>query len=123
MREIKFRAWDWEKMITNFLIKSYWGASTYTTEADIEWWGKIIEEETLNNIMQYTWLKDKNWKEIYEGDIVKEWQSLFIIENLREIRNIEENSIRPIVWCMECGWVCIEDSEIIWNIYTKIDTY
>ena len=51
-REIKFRAWINEKM-WHFDIKESAG---YV-------WHK-------GNLMQYTGLKDKNGKEIYEGDIV-----------------------------------------------------
>ena len=52
MRTIKFRAWDGEKMTPEFYIGSYLSMN-YT--------GKL---------MQYTGLKDKNGKEIYEGDIL-----------------------------------------------------
>jgi hypothetical protein len=65
MREIKFRAWDGKKMQYDFAIDSQWNVwlSPYDT-FDIEWW----------IIVQFTWLLDKNGKEIYEGDICyKPW--------------------------------------------------
>lgn len=57
MREIKFRAWDDGKMIYPV------GAL-----ADIKRFFRIIREDAV--LMQYTGLKDKNGKEIYEGDYV-----------------------------------------------------
>lgn len=55
MREIKFRAWDQNKM---------W----YSDEQGWSAWGDCFM--SLDTIMQYTGLKDRNGKEIYEGDVV-----------------------------------------------------
>lgn len=57
-REIKFRAWD-GGMFYNIVI-----------DGDV-WTNDLVSDNWHNgNVMQYTGLKDKNGKEIYEGDIV-----------------------------------------------------
>ena len=60
-REIKFRVWD--KKIKEF---HYWDSVNQAYD-NIFW--KMVKDEDMP-LMQYTGLKDKNGKEIYEGDIV-----------------------------------------------------
>ena len=79
MREIKFRAWDGEKMITPDKDK-YYNRIRIDLSGGMERMhgSEHYDEKVDYTLMQYTGLKDKSGVEIYEGDILS--------PNNREVR-------------------------------------
>jgi uncharacterized phage protein (TIGR01671 family) len=125
MREIKFRAF----------IKDYGdpkepnGTMFYhcmPITADFKTWLVSFDDgETFDGdwvvgenfaVMQYTGLKDKNGKEIYEGDILQQKRESMFSSALEEKR-YKTVTIPDIYIESIDGYSLVQDSEVIGNIY------
>ena len=112
MREIKFRAWDGSKgkMTNDFFLESsglYLDSDPYGVDMSNKI--RIFQPPMENHytIMQYTGLRDKNGKEIYEGDIL----CFAGLTNKPFVVKWDEKEIRFT------SWLPRNTVEIIGNIY------
>ena len=129
MREIKFRAWDKKNKFMD--DGPFWvGEDGCVYDQASITYNTPNQEIELNEhlvLMQFTGLKDKNDKEIYEGDIVRTpdiadnlWEIYWHINGFCLGRKRKDKSV--LDWPTdENGYVCYGrswvDIEVLGNIY------
>lgn len=119
MREIKFRVWDEEEK-TMWRHENIGYINFYDKVIWLRHGGFLDMDYNPCTLMQYTGLKDKNGKEIYEGDIV----SLFYETQISEVRFNSKYGcweVKVQLSIHSQGWDLLGnhlgESEVIGNIY------
>ena len=105
MREIKFRAWHKEE---KRMSEPFELGEDIIYDTNNNYLGTIYDELA---IMQYTGLKDKNGREIYEGDICRLWYPDGYKLGVVEFKN------GCFYWNSNSVGFWNEELEVIGNIY------
>ena len=117
MREIKFRCWDGKNMHFNqFMISAYGNINKVEPAIEFHSWKN---EDWI--LMQYTGIKDREGKDIYEGDIIK-----VKIGDAEYTRTVKFDSTRPYLGFHESGMLLCNSNEyfeIIGNVYENPDIF
>lgn len=121
MREFKFRAWDTEKQ--EMATVNFIGLNDYEVgmeDEECRRWRATYPY--VCRLMQYTNLKDKNGKEIYEGDILKVKLddgevNLYVKYTNGEYRVVNEGRWEDSLY----AYMYFGDVEIVGNIYENED--
>jgi uncharacterized phage protein (TIGR01671 family) len=107
MREIKFRAWD--KKLKEWMDIEFYHLVSFNGDVYFYSMGKLTKYPEAE-LMQYTGLKDKNGKEIYEGDIIEEIT-----------KNGEGDKIRSVVTFYD--GIFGDDTHDEWTVKELIDDF
>ncbi len=129
MRDIKFRAWDKKKkeFWHDFRISPFGHIEPATSSKNGLWIYDFKYNQKNVVLVQYTGLKDKNGKEIYEGDLVK-WNGWSKKAQIDIFGKKRKHKISEVVWINKTGawelkgnedWniTVYDEIEIIGNIY------
>ena len=126
MREIKFRAWYNNKMWFVSSIRFDEGRIYLSETKDLlpDTYLKINDKEL--KLMQYTGFKDKNGKEIYEGDILEDknfssWCWYGVVQwfdSDGQYRLVDMLNSSKVSYPLRIG---IEYKEVIGNVYENPD--
>lgn len=131
MRQIKFRVWDpTNKRMIRFdhndlddyyLELDFWNDTELVTIEEKGGWQPYMNKEYVEGaiLLQYTGLKDKNDKEIYEGDIIQFTVNKFSGNGIEKIVKKGDVYYTEDMTLSVYGWILarVNSREVIGNIY------